>query len=90
MHPLIKSKIGIIFLAIFCLFAQNIFAQIKGKVLTAESQQPVVGSTVEVKGTTKKTVTDEAGAFIINASKEDILVVSSIGYVLQEVKARQY
>lgn len=82
---LFKNKIFLVILC--CLFAVNISAQIKGKVTAKDSQQSVVGTTIEVKRTSKKTTTDESGNFEIEASKKDILIVTRIGYLQQEVLA---
>ncbi|MGA1341142.1 MAG: carboxypeptidase-like regulatory domain-containing protein, partial [Flavobacteriaceae bacterium] len=43
-------------------------AQTRGKVVDAENNQPLPGSTVVVKGTKKGTVTDVDGNFSIDAS----------------------
>ena len=60
--------------------------QISGIVLDSESDLPIPGATVLVKGTTIGTNTDFDGNFSLdNVSKGDILVVSSIGFVTQEV-----
>ncbi len=57
---------------------------VSGRVLD-EQGIPLSGATVEVKGGTQKTGTDENGAFAINASPGDILMVSYIGYGSQEI-----
>ena len=60
-------------------------APIKGTVRD-EKNQPLPGATVKIKGTTTSVAADINGAFTINASKGDVLVVSFIGYQQQEVK----
>ena len=48
---------------------------------------PVTGASVVVKGTTNGTVTDMNGKFSLsNVKKGDVIVISFIGYVTQEVK----
>lgn len=48
---------------------------------------PVVGATVFVRGTTNGTVTDALGGFTLdNVRVGDVLVVSFVGYVSQEVE----
>lgn len=47
---------------------------------------PVTGATVMVKGTTNGTVTDASGNFTLQARKGDIIQVSFIGYLTQEIK----
>lgn len=67
----------------FSAFGQNL---VSGKVLDAATNEPMIGVTVLVKGTSTGTVTDHDGAFQISASLGSSLVLSYIGYVNQEVK----
>jgi iron complex outermembrane receptor protein len=60
--------------------AQNI----KGVVL-GESE-PLPGATVLVKGTNNGTTTDFDGNFSIQANQDDILVISFVGFLTQEVE----
>lgn len=64
----------------FAAFSQNI----TGTVTNAENR-PISRATVEVKGTSRRTITDEAGKFTISASGSDVLVVSFVGFTTQEV-----
>jgi TonB-linked outer membrane protein, SusC/RagA family len=57
---------------------------INGRVMD-EQGRPLAGATVELKGGTQKTSTDNDGVFTIRASPGDILLVSFIGYVPQEI-----
>ena len=79
-------KIGIL---ITCfLFSATISAQkktITGKITSGEGS-PLPGVTVLIKGNNAGTQTNENGEFSINASPNDVLVVSSTGYSQQEVK----
>lgn len=59
-------------------------AEVSGKVITAETQEPVAGATITVKGTARQTATDEKGLFRIQAAEGDTLVCSSIGFTTQE------
>ncbi|MCB9082041.1 MAG: TonB-dependent receptor [Lewinellaceae bacterium] len=52
---------------------------IRGSVI-ADDQEPLIGVTVQVKGTTVGTVTDIDGRFEIAASNADSLIFSYIGY----------
>ncbi len=47
---------------------------------------PLSGATVVVKGSAVGTITDGDGAFSIQASKEEIIIVRYIGYLTKEVK----
>lgn len=60
--------------------------QIKGVVLDANNGEPAIGASIQIKGTTTGVTTDIDGRFTINASSNDILVVSYIGYISQEIK----
>jgi TonB-dependent SusC/RagA subfamily outer membrane receptor len=61
------------------------FEEISGRV-TNERGEPVVGATVQVKGTSVATSTDAEGRFRINApSSQAVLIISYIGFETQEV-----
>lgn len=75
-----------IILFLFCglsSFAQQ--TQIKGLVVDAETNEPVPGTTVIVKGTQRGSVTMFDGTFAIEANQSEVLVFSFIGYLSQEV-----
>ncbi len=59
-------------------------AKISGKV-TDDTDFPLPGVTVKVKGTTIATVTDANGSFSIDAPADAVLVFSFIGYAQQEI-----
>jgi hypothetical protein len=60
---------------------------VSGKVFDLESQEPIPGATVLVKGTTIGTVTDTNGNYSITLpSNAQNLVVSFIGYLAEEVR----
>jgi TonB-linked SusC/RagA family outer membrane protein len=65
-------------------FSQQV---IHGKVLSADNQTPLVGASVQVKGSTRQAATDKEGHFSIEANGNDILVVTNVGYSAQEIKA---
>jgi len=66
------------------------FAQISGKVVDSNSNDPLPGATILVKGTKDGVVTDFDGNFTIDsATAGNILVVSYLGYLTQEVTAKQ-
>jgi len=62
---------------------------IKGQV-TDTKGQPLVNVTIQVKGSSKTTTSDEQGYYSINVEENDILVFSSVGYKTHEeaVKSR--
>ncbi|QIH35355.1 SusC/RagA family TonB-linked outer membrane protein [Sphingobacterium sp. DR205] len=58
---------------------------LKGKVVD-ETQSPLTGATIKVKGTNTATTTDPEGSFLLNISNDaKFLEVSYIGYALKEV-----
>lgn len=63
-------------------FAQQ--HEIKGSVLD-ETQQPIPGANVVIKGTTTGTITSGNGEFTMNAADGDVLQVSYIGYTTEEI-----
>lgn len=75
-----------LFFSLFSLISFSAIAQQKltGKVSVGDST--IEGATVQVKGTNVASRTDADGNFSIDASANNILVVSSIGYITQEVK----
>lgn len=80
-----KRYISILFaLVLFPLLAS---AQISGRVLEAETNEPLPGANVVIKGTQTGTSTGTGGTFTIDADEGDILVVSFVGYNTKEVTA---
>lgn len=82
---LLRNALGIslLLISIFS-FAQNNFT-VHGKV-TDEKGKPVEGVSVQVKGTSNATATDNKGNYSITApSSNAVLVISSVGYQEQEV-----
>ena len=70
---------------------QGSVKQIKGRLLDAQTKDPLIGATVVIKGTTKATSVSLDGTFKINVPSEGstTLVLSYIGYVSKEVEANQ-
>lgn len=60
---------------------------VSGIVSSAENE-PLIGVSVTIKGTTKGTVTDAKGHYVINANRGDILVFSYIGYSKREITVK--
>lgn len=59
-------------------------ASLKGTV--NDSFGSVAGASVVVKGTTNGTVTDMNGNFVLDVKKGDVIQISFIGYLTQEIK----
>ena len=65
------------------LHAQN--ATVKG-VIVDETDTPLIGATVQVKGTATGSITDFDGNYTIKAKKGAVITFSFIGYKTQEIK----
>jgi TonB family protein len=60
---------------------------VKGKVILGDTGNPADGAAVIIKGTTTGTITDREGRFELKCEKDDILVISYVGYKTIEMKA---
>ena len=56
------------------------FGQTTGKVVEAETNEPLPGATIVVKGTSNGTVSDFDGNFSIDAEEGSEIVISFLGY----------
>jgi iron complex outermembrane receptor protein len=82
----LSLKFHCLFLTLFIGLSVQSFSQtrtITGRVTSQGT--PVTGATVQVKGTTTATQTDNAGSFSLSAPSNGTLVISSVGYGNQEV-----
>ncbi len=80
-----KQVLTILTFIFFSAFQTTANAQtVQGKV-TDETGKPVPAASVTVKGTSRGTTTNENGAFSISASPADVLVISSVGFTVQEI-----
>ena len=50
-----------------------------------QSGEPIIGANILVKGTTNGVITDLDGKFAVTTNKNDILVISFVGYTPQEL-----
>ena len=76
-------------LYIFILFVGSLSAEqfkITGNVVDAEHNEPLIGTTVEIKGTDRRTAADIDGNFSIDVEKGAILKFSCMGYISKEVE----
>lgn len=64
------------------LFSQR---TVTGIVTAGDSGEPLIGATVQVKGTTTGTVTDFDGRYSIEVSGNDVLIVRYVGYKEMEI-----
>ena len=75
--------IGFMFLSALSVFSQS---KVAGSVIDGELNQPLVGASVAIKGTTSGTVTDFDGKFEISTSeKSGVIVISYLGFETKTV-----
>ena len=73
----------------FFSFSQNapvINATVEGKIIDEVTNEPVIGASVKIKGTTNGGTTDSDGKFLLNTGQKlpFTLVISSIGFTTKE------
>lgn len=82
-----QSKGRYLFLLFFLLCSSWAMAQtVSGIVKSGSDDQPLIGATVTVKGTTKSTAADGNGHYTIAATQGATLVFKSVGYLTLELK----
>ncbi len=64
-----------------------ILPPLKGRVTDA-SGSPLPGASISVKGTSRSAITDENGRFSIDASPDDILVITFMGFLSREIAVK--
>ena len=77
----VKKSMALMMVGMMCATMQA--QTIKGCVTDAQSKEPLIGATVEVKGTTKKTVTDMDGNFRfcgLKKGEKHELIINYVGY----------
>ena len=74
-----------LFLIIALLLPIAAFSQPITGIVTDENKKPVSNVTVQVKGTSHFSLTDEAGKYGIDAPANAIIVFTSVGFLKQEV-----
>ena len=81
----IKFKRKLIMSALLFVFAFTISAQnrITGTIISAEDNLPLPGVSVLIEGTSTGTVSDLDGKYTLNATSNDVLVFSFIGFTSQ-------
>ncbi|TZF86167.1 TonB-dependent receptor (plasmid) [Pedobacter sp. BS3] len=74
---------GMLLFLVSGVYAQT--QQVTGKVTDKTSNEPLIGVSITIKGTTKGTSTDADGKFKLSAPSNAVLVIKYIGYKTQEV-----
>ena len=86
-----KRYILTMLIAVVALVANAQEVTVKGTVISAADNEPMIGATVKVKGTGTGTVTDFDGNYTIKVDKNATLVFSMIGYkAVEEVVGNRY
>src|SRR5687768_7892732 len=67
---------------VFYAVAQDI--QVHGKV-SDETRGPIPDATIVIKGKNKTVISAKDGTFSIAADANDVLTISSVGYIAQEI-----
>lgn len=81
-----KRYLALLYSIIFSLVTFSQSTLVKGIVIDGSTKEPLIGATIQVKGTNTGTVSDIDGNFSLNVEdKESVLVVSYIGYKQQEI-----
>lgn len=62
-----------------------ILAKVQGKVVDSVTGQPLIGVTIQVKGSTIGTTTGVNGEFSLDAPEDAVLAISYLGYLGKEV-----
>ena len=80
-----SAQLNKLFFIVPLFFSITAVSQIITGTVTDENQKPIGNVTVQVKGTSRTSQTDQAGKYSIDASTNDVLIFSSIGFTKQEV-----
>ncbi|HEY4155325.1 MAG TPA: SusC/RagA family TonB-linked outer membrane protein, partial [Puia sp.] len=79
------TSLRLLLFSFIFLFSATLFAQQPITGTVRDQLNPLKGVTVQVKGKTTSTQTDDNGAFTIVASPNSKLVLTNIGYTTQEI-----
>jgi len=85
-HFLRRMSLALLLLLLVSIaYAQE---QLVQGIITDESNAPIPGANIAIKGTTTGTVSDTEGRFTLKVPSENrVLIVSFVGYITQEVRA---
>lgn len=79
-----KKSFFLLFLLLLCAGVSIAQTRVSGKVLD-ENGDPIIGATIQIKGTGQGTVTDLDGNFALSAPTNGTLVISYVG-----IKPKKY
>lgn len=90
-HLFSRKLMQLMMLCCMCFISFGTFAQngitIRGQVVDAKSNEPLIGVSIQEKGTTNGIITDFEGNYLLNVGKNSTIVFSYVGYQTKEVKA---
>ncbi|MEM9819828.1 MAG: TonB-dependent receptor [Bacteroidota bacterium] len=76
-----KNHLTLFFtLSLLLIMGNLVEAQVSGTVTDRQTNEPLIGASAVVKGTTRGTITDLDGKFQLAAEKGEVLVISYTGY----------
>jgi TonB-linked SusC/RagA family outer membrane protein len=81
----LRSILVVCALLISCIAANAQDKTVTGRVLDSETNEPLVGASIVIKGTTKGTLTDLDGNFSLAVPANATVMASFAGYVAQEL-----
>ena len=70
---------------LFILGFSDAQAQIKGTIIDQETNEPLIGASIVIKGTDNGTITEFDGTFSLDAKQGDVLIISYTGYTTKEI-----
>ena len=86
-----KTRSLFLFLCLLCISCLPAFGEnINGSVWDETTQEPIIGASVMIEGTTTGTITDLDGNFNLNVSLNDKLVISYMGYTTQTITVSSF
>lgn len=80
-----------IMILLVCYLSNATWAQVQSNVkgvVTDSAGEPLIGVSILIKGTTQGTITDLDGKFTLMAQNGDLISVSYIGYITQEIQIK--
>lgn len=83
-----KKTITNVFLILMLGITISMHAQektVKGVITDAEDNTPLIGATISIKGEAKGVTSDFEGNFNIVVNENNILIISYVGYITQEI-----
>jgi TonB-linked SusC/RagA family outer membrane protein len=80
-----KRKLFLLVAGMLLCFGVHAQVRITGRITSSDDRLPIPGATVKIKGTSQGTLTDVNGAFSLQASANNVLVISFVGYSSREV-----